>query len=99
MDQPPDFKKRAPTLYAIIVIKLAKGLLFVSVALALYTLSDNDLPQEFRSLLHWLRVDPERKFFHELTLKIATISESKMLLVGASSLLYSLFSLIEGVGL
>ena len=37
-------KKRAPTLYAIIAIKLLKGLLFVTLAIVAYTLSDNNLP-------------------------------------------------------
>ena len=45
-------KKRAPTLYAIIVIKLLKGLLFVMLAIVAYTLSDNDLPAEYKNLLH-----------------------------------------------
>jgi uncharacterized membrane protein (DUF2068 family) len=92
-------RRRAPTLYAIIAIRLTKGCLFIGLALVLYTLSDNDLPREFRGLLHWLRVDPERAFFHELTLKVAKISASKLLYVGAGSLLYSLCSLVEGIGL
>ena len=54
-------KKRAPTLYAIIAIKLLKGLLFVTLAIVAYTLSDNDLPAEYRNLLHHLRLNPERK--------------------------------------
>ena len=90
---------RAPTLYAIIAIKLTKGVLFLSVALVLYTLSDNDLPEEFRHLLHWLRLNPERKFFTALAQQIATLSEARMIWAGAGSFLYSLFSLVEGIGL
>ena len=37
-------KNRAPTLYAIIAVKLLKGLLFVGLAFVAYALSDNDLP-------------------------------------------------------
>ena len=59
-------KKRAPTLYVIIAIKLLKGLLFVVLAIVAYTLSDNDLPAEFRGLLHHLRLNPERKFFADV---------------------------------
>ena len=51
-------KTRAPTLYAIIAIKLIKGGLFLSMALVAYTLSDNDLPAEYRHLLHYLRLNP-----------------------------------------
>ena len=48
---PQGIKKRAPALYAIIAIKLLKGLLFLSLAIVAYTLSDNDLPAEFQKLL------------------------------------------------
>jgi uncharacterized membrane protein (DUF2068 family) len=98
----PDIKpvrKRAPTLYAIIAMKLSKGLLFVSLALIAYTLSDNDLPYEYHRLLHFLRLNPENKFFSELALKIGHLTEVKVLQVAAGTLLYSLFSLVEGVGL
>ena len=94
-----EVKKRAPTLYAIIGIKLLKGLLFVILALVLYTLSDNDLPVEYRNFLHWLRLNPERRFFHALALQIAKLTETRMIWAGAGSLLYSLFSLVEGIGL
>ena len=98
-DDSSTIKKRAPTLYAIIAIKLVKGLLFISLALAAYTLSDNDLPAEFRHLLHWMRVNPERKFFADLAVQIGNITEANVLWVAAGTLVYSLFSLVEGVGL
>ena len=92
-------KKRAPTLYAIIAIKLLKGLLFVLLALVAYTLSDNDLPAEFRQLLHLLRLNPERKFFADLAVQIGKWTEANVLWVAAGTLVYSLFSLVEGFGL
>ncbi len=91
--------KRAPTLYVIIAIKLVKGLLFVSVALAVYALSDNDLPKEFRTFLHALRLNPEKRFFTELALKIGRLTEANVVWVAVGTLFYSLFSLVEGVGL
>jgi uncharacterized membrane protein (DUF2068 family) len=91
--------KPAPTLYAIIAVKLLKGALFLSMALVAYTLSDNDLPYEYRCLLHHLRLNPEKKFFSELALKIGTLSEAKVLWVAAGTAVYSLFSLVEGAGL
>ena len=97
-DTPP-IKKRAPTLYAIIAIKLVKGLLFVALAIVAYTLSDNDLPAEYRNLLHLLRLNPERRFFTDLASQIGKISEANVLWVAAGTLVYSLFSLVEGVGL
>jgi uncharacterized membrane protein (DUF2068 family) len=92
-------KKRAPTLYAIIIIKLLKGLLFVTLAIVAYTLSDNDLPAEYQNLLHHLRLNPERKFWADLAVQIGQLTEAKVLWTAAGTLVYSLFSLVEGVGL
>src|SRR5690242_713121 len=92
-------KSRAPTLYAIIVIKLVKGALFLSMALVAYTLSDNNLPTEYAHLLHYLKLNPEKKFFSELAVKVGTITEANVLWVAAGTAVYSLFSLVEGVGL
>jgi uncharacterized membrane protein (DUF2068 family) len=92
-------KKRAPTLYAIIAIKLLKGLLFVALAIIIYSLSDNDLPSELKRVLHVLRFNPERKFWSDLALQLGEISEKKRLLAAAGTLVYSLFSLVEAAGL
>ena len=96
---PPPIKKRAPTLYAIIGIKLLKGLLFLSLALIAYALSDNDLPAELRHRLDQLGVNPERRFFADLAVRVGKITEANVLWVAAGTLVYSLFSLIEGIGL
>jgi uncharacterized membrane protein (DUF2068 family) len=92
-------KKRAPTLYAIIAIKLLKGALFVTLALVAYTLSDNDLPAEYRDLLHHMRLNPERKFWADLAVRIGHLTEAKVLWAAAGTLVYSMFSLVEGIGL
>ena len=95
----PLSRNRAPTLYAIIAIKLLKGLVFVALAIVAYTLSDNDLPAEYRQLLHLLRLNPERRFFTDLAVQIGKITEANVLWVAAGTLVYSLFSLVEGIGL
>lgn len=92
-------KKRAPTLYAIIAMKLLKGLLFLSLALVAYTLSDNDLPAEYHNLLHHLRLNPERKFWADLAVQVGKLTEKRVLWTAAGTLVYSLFSLVEGIGL
>ena len=92
-------KKRAPTLYAIIAIKLLKGALFMTLAIVAYTLSDNDLPAEYRNLLHHLRVNPERKFWADFAVRIGQISEPTMVKAAVGTLVYSLFSLVEGAGM
>jgi uncharacterized membrane protein (DUF2068 family) len=92
-------KKRAPTLYAIIAIKLLKGVLFVTLALVMYTLSDNDLPAELKHLLQHLRLNPERRFWVDLAVQLGHLTEANVLWAAAGTLVYSLFSLVEGVGL
>jgi len=92
-------KKPAPTLYAIIAIKLLKGALFVTLAIVLWTLSDNDLPKDYQNLLQHLRFNPERKFWVDLAQQIGKLTEARVLWAAAGTLVYSLFSLVEGVGL
>jgi uncharacterized membrane protein (DUF2068 family) len=92
-------KKRAPTLYAIIAIKILKGLLFVSLAVVAYTLSDNDLPAEYKNLLVHLKLNPERKFWADLATRVGEVTESQMIRAAVGTLIYSMFSLVEGIGL
>jgi len=92
-------KKAAPTLYVIIAIKLAKGTLLLLIALGVYSLADADLPEVYQSVLKALRVDPERHFFVTLATKISEITPANVYWVAAGTALYSLFSLVEGVGL
>src|SRR5436190_23734012 len=92
-------KKPAPTLYAIIAIKLVKGVLFLTLAIVIYTLSDNDLPADLRTFLQHLRLNPERKFWSDVAHRIGSISEASRLWAAAGTLIYSLFSLVEGIGM
>src|SRR5437868_14698140 len=92
-------KKRAPTLYAIIAVKLLKGLLFCGIAVIAYTLSDNDLPEDLRHWLHVLRLNPESKFWADVARQLGQVTEPGMLKAAAGIFIYSLFSLVEGTGL
>jgi len=97
--QQPAVKTRAPTLWIIIAIKLIKGLLLLLLGLGVYSLSDNDLPVEFRHLLVLFHLDPEKRFFVELAQSVARITPHNVLVVAAGTMCYSLFSLVEGIGL
>ena|ERR1017187_2597694 len=100
METDPTFiKKRAPTLYVIIAFKLFKGVLFLLLALGVYNLSDNDLPEEFRQLLQFFHLNPEGRFFHELAAKISRITPANVVWIARGTVLYSVFSLVEGIGL
>jgi len=92
-------KKRAPTLWAIIIFKLLKGTLILLFAFGVYRLADENLPEVSRQVLDFLHLDPEKKFFADLVAKIESMSEAKMVWLAGGSFLYSLFSLVEGVGL
>jgi uncharacterized membrane protein (DUF2068 family) len=99
MGNPELVKKRAPTLYIIIGIKLLKGALFVALAIAMYSLSDNDLPHELKKALHFMRLNPERRFWANLAVQVGHLTQARVLWAAAGTLFYSLFSLVEGVGL
>src|SRR5437667_4970184 len=101
-------KKPAPTFFGIITFKLLKGSVFLILAIVLYCLSDNNLPQEFKdflaepaveSILYALRVHPGNKFFTHLAEQIGQLTEANVLTAAAGTLLYSLFSLVEGTGM
>jgi uncharacterized membrane protein (DUF2068 family) len=89
----------APTLYLIIIFKLAKGALFLTLAIVVYVLSDNNLPVEFEKVMEFLRVHPGNRFFQMLAAKVANITEIQMIHAAIGTCIYSLFSLVEGTGL
>jgi uncharacterized membrane protein (DUF2068 family) len=95
----PPIRGRAPTLYAIIAVKILKGLIFLGLAFILYTHADKDLPKEYQNLLETLRLNPERKFWTELALKVDDLTEARMRHAAVGTLIYSLFAWVEGVGL
>src|SRR5438477_2491286 len=100
--------KRAPTFVGIIIFKLLKGAAFFTLAIVLYCLSDNNLPQEYKdflaqpviqAVLHTLRVHPGNKFFTHLAEQVGQLTEAKVLWAAAGTCFYSLFSLVEGIGM
>lgn len=91
--------KRAPTLYGIAAFKLGKGLIFLLFALGIYTLSDNDLPREFRTLIEWMRLDPGHEFFRNTLAKLSRVTEQNMLWVAGGTGAYAALAIVEGIGL
>jgi uncharacterized membrane protein (DUF2068 family) len=92
-------RKPAPTLYAIIAIKLVKGVLLMLLAAGVYTLADNDLMHDYRAFLHWMHVDPERKFFSDVASKIKDITPANIYWVASGTAFYAVFCLVEAIGL
>lgn len=91
--------KRTPTLYFIVAFKSAKGLAALLLALSAYSLTDNDLPEDFRRLLEFFHIDPEKKFFVELADRIGEITAHNLEWVAVGAVVYGLFMLLQAVGL
>ena len=95
-EDPP---KRAPTLYFIVGFKLLKGLAALLLALGAFNLTDNNLPEDFRKLLEFLHLDPEKKFFLDVADRVAEITPTNLKWLAAGSVVYGLFMLLQAVGL
>ena len=91
--------KRAPTLYFIVAVKLLKGVAALLLALGSYSLTDNNLPEDFRKLLEFFHIDPEKRFFLELADRVAEITPNNLKWLAAGSVIYGLFMLLQATGL
>jgi uncharacterized membrane protein (DUF2068 family) len=98
-DAPPVQKKRAPTLWFIIITKLLKGTLALLLAFGVYKLAGRDLGNLFDQTLRVIHLDPENRFLSDIGDKLETITPANMKWVATGTFLYSLFSLVEGIGL
>jgi uncharacterized membrane protein (DUF2068 family) len=96
---PGSLKKRAPTLYFIIICKLIKGILALALAFGFLKLARQDLPDLFNHFIEWLKLDPENRFLSDISDRLDQITAANVRVVALGTFLYSLFSLVEGVGL
>jgi len=86
-------------LYAIILFKAAKGVVLLALAFGVYSLVGDDLAAALDRLLRVVRLDPEREFFEALATRLADVTPATVGWFATGTLLYSLFSLVEAVGL
>jgi len=91
--------RRAPTLYFIVAIKLLKGVAALLLALGSYRLTDNNLPEDFRKVLGFFHLDPEKKFFLEIADRIGEITPANLEWLAVGSVVYALFMLLQAGGL
>jgi uncharacterized membrane protein (DUF2068 family) len=92
-------KKRALTLYFIVAIKLAKGVVLLLTAAGIFSLAGKDLGDTFDQFVRWIHLDPENRFFNSISDWLGTITASNVRAVAAGTLLYGLFLLVGGTGL
>jgi uncharacterized membrane protein (DUF2068 family) len=91
--------KRAPTLYFIVAFKFMKGIAALLLAIGVYSLSDNNLPNDFRRLLEFLHIDPEKKFFLDIADRLNDVTPANLHWLTGVTITYGLFMLVQGVGL
>jgi uncharacterized membrane protein (DUF2068 family) len=68
-------------------------------AICLYAISDDDRPAEYQQVLHLLHLNPEQRFWADLAVKVGNLTEAGLIWAAVGTLFYSLFSLVEGVGM
>jgi len=92
-------KKRAPTLYFIVAIKLIKGAALLLLALGVFSLAHKDLSDVFDQFLRWVHLDPERSFFQGIGDWLDTITPAGVRRAAIGTSLCGLFLIVLGLGL
>jgi uncharacterized membrane protein (DUF2068 family) len=92
-------KRRAPTLYFIIIFKLTKGTLALLLAFGVYRMAGRDIGGLFDRIVKFIHLDPENRFLSYVGNNLDAIKPGNVRAVATGTFLYSLFSLVEGVGL
>lgn len=95
----PPSHHRPPGLLSIVVFKLGKGIVFLTLAFGLWSLMDNNLPADWRQLLQQLHLDPEQRFWADISARVAKITPDNLAWLGSSSFIYGLLSASEALGL
>jgi len=95
----PPKKKLAPTLYFIIAVKLIKGAALLAAAIWIFILARKDLPDLFDQFIRWIHLDPENRFFNNISDWLATITPGNIRAVALATFLYGMFLLVGGTGL
>ena len=94
------FKKRAPTFYLIIAGKLFKGASLLLLACGVYRLAGADLSEAFDHLVRYLCILTRKTGFSPISaISSGQITPINVRWVATGTFLYSLFSLVEGLGL
>jgi len=91
--------RRAPALWIIIVFKLGKSLLLMLLAFGFFSLIGRDIGEVFDSVLRFVRIEPEQRFFARLGNQLVKITPSNLSWLASGSMLYALLLAIEGYGL
>lgn len=91
--------RHAPTLWAIIVIKLLRAVLLFYLAIGAYKLVGQELRPHFEKAVRLVKLDPETDFFVRLGDRLDAVKPESVAWVATGALLYGLLSFAEGIGL
>ena len=89
----------APALYVIVVLKLARAIIYLLLAWQIFALAGQDLRPRFDDAVKRMRLDPETRFFKHLGDRIDAITPMNERWAATGTLLYGLLLLGEGIGL
>ena len=95
----PPAKKRAPTLYLIAAVKIFKGVALLLAAAGIFSLAGKDLGDLFDQFVRWIHLDPENRFFNNISDWLDTVTAANVRAVATGTLLFGLFLLVGGSGL
>lgn len=95
----PRRKSRAPTLYAIIALKLIKGVLLLLFALVVFSLWDENVQEELSRTLRQVNPAGADPTLAAVEQTLRTMSFRTIQLFAAGSFLYGAFAIVEGAGL
>jgi uncharacterized membrane protein (DUF2068 family) len=90
---------RAPTLYVIVVGKLVEGFLLLLGGVSIYLLAKKNLPDLFDQCIRWIHLDPEGRFFSDISDRLETITPRNVHLIASWLFLYGIFKVVGGLGL
>lgn len=95
----PVRKERAPALYVIVAFKLLKGIFLLLAGFGIYAMMGLDLHQEFLRMAGDLNLDPANGMMAEAGKRLQSVTPENIRMVALGTVLYSIFSLVEGTGL
>lgn len=73
--------------------------MFLAIAAGIFTLTDNNLPEDLRRILLDWHFDPERQFWADLAAKLGKVTPKNIMWVASGAMLYATLSLLESLGL
>ena len=92
-------RQRSPTLLAIAIFKLFKGVLLLVIGIGALKLLHRDVGEVVSHWIDVLRVDPENRFIHGLLVQALSVTPKQLEAASVGTFFYSGLLLTEGLGL